>query len=238
MNSLSENLKLRKTGSLLSVLMASLTLVTFALAMIAVPPCGPFCQENCIGYPYLDTLGQFPKDFLWLWLAPFQLGFFLVFCGLLYQKAGAEKKLYTLPGLLFGAIAAAILIMTYYVQGAVLPISLFKEEHDGLALFTMYNEHGIFIASEEIAYLLMAVSLYLFSAAFCKKDKNGLLLKWLFRLPLIVNLLSFILITLTFGLDRSYRFEIVTISVNWIVLIIAGYTMTAWLKSHSNTSES
>jgi len=94
----------------------------------------------------------------------------------------------------------------------------------------MYNEHGIFIAREEIGYLLMSLSLFLYSPVFNKKAKNAVFLKWLFRLPLPVNLLSFLILTLVFGLDRSYRFEIITISVNWLVLIVAGYSIVKWFN--------
>lgn len=222
-----------KRGIWLSGLIATITLITFTFALIAVPLCGPFCTGNCIGYPYLDTLGKFPKDFLWIWLALFQVSLFLVYIGFLHQSATEDRKVFSLPGLLFGAIASAILLMTYYVQAAVLPISLMKEEYDGLALFTMYNEHGIFIAREEIGYLLMALSLFFLSWIFVGKRKNAIYLRWLFRVPLAVNLVSFILISLIYGLDRSYRFEVVTISVNWLVLIVAGYSMVAWFKSNA-----
>jgi hypothetical protein len=222
-----------KRGIRLSVLVATVTFITFSFAMIAVPPCGPYCTENCIGYPYLDTLGQFPKDFIWVWLAFFQVSLFLVYVGFLHHTAPEDRKVFSLPGFLFGAIASAILLMTYYVQAAVLPISLMKEEYDGLALFTMYNEHGIFIAREEIAYLLMSLSLFFFSWIFPGKSRRAIYLRWLFRLPLLASLVSFILISLAYGLDRSCRFEITTISANWLVLIVAGYSMVGWFRSNA-----
>jgi len=233
MSNNSEQKTFVKCGIWLSVLIATVTLITFAFAMIAVPPCGPFCTGNCIEYPYLDTLGQFPKDYLWVWLALFQVSLFLVYVGFLHQAATEDRKVFSLPGLLFGAIASAILLMTYYVQAAVVPISLVKEEYDGLALLTMYNEHGIFIAREEIAYLLMSLSLFLLSWIFPGTGRNGIFLKWLFRVPLVVSLVSLILISIVYGLDRSYRFELVTISANWVVLIVAGYSTVTWFKSNA-----
>jgi hypothetical protein len=225
---------LAKRGKFLSLLISNLTLVTFAVAMIAVPPCGPYCLENCIEYPYLDILDQFPRDYLWIWLALGQVSVFVVFLGFLHQSAGADRKVFSLPGLLFGAMASGILLMTYHVQAAVVPISLVKEEYDGLALLTMYNEHGIFIAREEIAYLLMAMSLFLFSWIFSDSGKRGVFLRWLFRVPLIVSVVSLIWISVEHGLDRSYRFEVVTISANWLVLIVAGYSLVGWFRSRTN----
>lgn len=220
-----------KTGKWLSFLIATMTLITWGFAMIAVPPCGPYCLENCIGYPYLDTLHLFPRDFIWVYLALFQLIVFLVFISFIHQSAREDRKVFSLPALLIGTIASAILIMTYYTQAAVLPVSLLKEEYDGLALFSMYNEHGIFIAREEIAYLLMALSLFLFSWTFTGSDRRTTFLKWLFRLPFLASLLGFVVITVLHGVDRSYRFEIITISANWLVLIVGGYAMIGWVKS-------
>jgi hypothetical protein len=237
MSTPSENNILARRGTWLSVLVATVTLITFGFAMIAVPPCGPFCPGDCIYYPYLDSLGQYPKDYIWIYVALIQLVVYLLFLSFMHQSATSHRKAYSLPGLLFGTIAAAILLMTYHVQAAVVPISLMKEEHDGIALLTMYNEHGIFIAREEIAYLLMALSMFLYSWVFSGKKKLETYLRWLFRIPLIVSLAGFVIITLIHGLDRSYRFEIVTISANWLVLIVAGFSLTGWFKSKTESND-
>jgi hypothetical protein len=164
-------------------------------------------------------------------MALFQVIIFMIFLTFLHQSAREECKFFSLPGLLFGVMASVILLMTYYVQAAVVPISLMKEEYDGIALLTMYNEHGIFIAREEIAYLLMALSLFLFSWIFTGKGGRKLYLRWLFRTPLLVSLAAILIISLQYRSDRSYRFEIVTISANWMVLIVAGYSLIGWFKS-------
>lgn len=234
MSAFSENNNFTRTGSWLSGLIASLTIITFVFAMIAVPPCGPMCPGDCIYYPYLDSLRQYPKDYIWVYIALFQVIVYLLFLGFLHQSAKEERKVFSLPGLLFGVIASAILLLTYYVQAAVVPMSLVKEEYDGIALLTMYNDHGIFIAQEEIAYWLMALSLFLFSWIFSGSEKRMIYLRWLYRIPLVASLVAFVILTLKFGLDRSYRFEIVTISANWLVLIVAGYSTIGWIKQNNN----
>lgn len=231
MSTTSENRIQIKRGIWLSVLTATVTLVTFGFAMIAVPPCGPMCPGDCIYYPYLDSLGQYPKDYIWVYMALFQVIILMIFLTFMHQSAREERKFFSLPGMLFGVMASVILLLTYYVQAAVVPISLMKEEYDGIALLTMYNEHGIFIAQEEIAYLLMALSLFLFSWIFTGKGRRPVYLRWLFRTPLIVSLAAILIISLRNGADRSYRFEIVTISANWMVLIVAGYSLIGWFRS-------
>jgi hypothetical protein len=47
-----------------SILTVAMTLVTFGLAITAVPNSGAGCLENCFEYPYLDTLSEFPGDYL------------------------------------------------------------------------------------------------------------------------------------------------------------------------------
>jgi hypothetical protein len=52
-----------------AILTTAITIVTFSIAMTAVPISGAFCPEGCIEYPYLDTISQFPKDYLWMFPA-------------------------------------------------------------------------------------------------------------------------------------------------------------------------
>ncbi|MEZ5070002.1 MAG: hypothetical protein R2751_03280 [Bacteroidales bacterium] len=228
--------KQARDGRNWSVRMATLTLVTFALAMIAVPPCGPYCIENCLTYPYHDSMGQFPRDYIWIYLALFQLVAYLVWTVHLHRVAGEEHKTNALLALLFGTLSAGVLLLTYWVQPAVVPLSLLKEEYDGIALLTMYNEHGLFIAQEELGYLLMALSLFFFAPIFAQGPRHTLL-KWLFRLPLPASVLAYLVLTLLHGFDRSYRFEVFVISADWLVLIVAGYVLPAWFSKIQTNSK-
>ncbi len=54
-------------------------------------------------------------------------------------------------------MATAVLLIDYYIQVTVMQPSLVKGQLDGWAMLTMYNPHGVFIALEEIGYLLMSV---------------------------------------------------------------------------------
>jgi hypothetical protein len=55
-----------RVGMFSSILTVVMTLVTFGLAITAVPNSGAGCLENCFEYPYLDTLSEFPRDYLWM----------------------------------------------------------------------------------------------------------------------------------------------------------------------------
>jgi len=56
-------------------------------------------------------------------------------------------------------IAALTLLADYFVQLTVVQPSLLAGERDGIALLSQYNPHGLFIALEELGYLLISLSL-------------------------------------------------------------------------------
>ena len=47
-----------------AILTVVMTAATFGLAITATPNSGAGCQENCVEYPYLDTLSEFPRNYL------------------------------------------------------------------------------------------------------------------------------------------------------------------------------
>ena len=194
--------------------------------MIAVPPSGPFCPGDCIYYPFEELLNYYPRDYYWMYLAIFQLIVFVIFIVSIHLSTLSDKKIFSSLGVSFGLISALILLIDYYVQFSVIPISVSKNETDGIAILTQYNDHGIFIALEELGYLLM--SLALFFIAFIKSGNK--ILRWVFLLPFYLNLIVFAYISIKFGIERSYRFEVITISLNWLSLIIGGILMSIHMK--------
>jgi hypothetical protein len=55
-----------RIGLYSAVLTAVMTVVTFGLVIIAIPNSGAGCRVDCVEYPYLDTLSEFPGDYLWM----------------------------------------------------------------------------------------------------------------------------------------------------------------------------
>lgn len=226
--SLSEsgNSKIPMTGFWSSVSVAVLTFVTFAAAMTAVPKSGPFSTGDGLEYPFLDSLAFYPGDYYWMFLAMFQITIWVVWMVALHFTAPEEKKIFSFAGVGFSLMAAMVLYADYYLQFAVVPVSLMKGETEGIALLTQYNDHGIFIALEELGYLLMSLSLFLMVLTFSRSGRLEKNLRRILALPFILNIVSLVAFLVQFGVDRSYRFEVAAISFNWLVLIIAG-VMTA-----------
>lgn len=220
-----------KTGYYASLFLAIVTLITFGFAMTAIPVAGEFCPQDCSEYPYLDTVAQFPKDFIWMYLAQFVILLFLVFMLCLHYVAAIAVKIYSHIGLVFAMISGTVLLLDLFIQSSVVPASLMNNETEGLALLIQYNPHGVFIAMEELGYLLMGLSLLFMSFVF-SKEKGSLAtsLRLLFLVAFAGTIIAFVTIILVRGVVRNDLFEVMTISINWFTLIVAGFLASKFFR--------
>jgi hypothetical protein len=101
-----------------------------------------------------------------------------------------------------------------------------KGETDGIALITQYNDHGIFIALEELGYIMMSISFLFMVFVFTGRNSLERSLRWIFLVPFILTVITFIYFSVKFGADRSYRFEVAVITFNWLAML-AGSILTA-----------
>jgi hypothetical protein len=97
-----------------------------------------------------------------------------------------------------------------------------KGEAKGIALITQYNEHGLFIAMEELGYITMSIALFFLAFAFSKNTRAEKTIRIILISQLAANNVAFIFYSIKYGIERSYRFEVATITINWLVLIIVG----------------
>src|SRR5690554_8175964 len=108
-----------KLGFYSSILLTLLTVATFALAMMAVPPSGPNCPGNCMSYPFSDLLSYYPRDYYWMYLAIFQLFILIIFIAANLSIAAAQKKFFTFISVAFALISSAVLLTSYFTQFSV-----------------------------------------------------------------------------------------------------------------------
>jgi hypothetical protein len=219
-----------KLGYYSSLFLAIIALVTFVLAMTAVPISGALCPENCIKYPYLDSLSHFPKDYYWMFLAMPMLLAYLIHILSIHSGAHVQTKIYSRIGSVFAAISAGILLLCYYIQVSVVPVSLVNGETDGIALITQYNPNGIFIALEELGYLMMSFSFLFIAPVFTGKQRLGKFIRWIYIVAFILAIISLVYIVARFGIRKDYRFEVTIISINWLALIINGILTAVFFK--------
>ncbi len=219
-----------RVGFYSSLVMTILTVIAFGFAMTAIPPSGPYCPGNCMDYPYTEILSYYPRDYYWMYLTVFQLCAFLVFIIANHFNAPAERKIFSFISVSFALIATTILLADYFLQFSVVPISVMKGQTEGIALLTQYNGHGIFIALEELGFTMMSIAFAFLSPVFTAKSRLEKTIRWILILPFVVTVFSFIFCSIKYGLDRDYRFEVVTITINWLVTIIVGIMICLFLK--------
>jgi hypothetical protein len=211
-----------RVGFYTAVLTVIFTLITFGFALTAIPISGANCLANCISYPYLDTVSQFPRDYLWMIPACLLILLFVTLITTIHGYAASHKKIFTQIGLSFAIIAAVILLSDYFIQFSVVPVSLMNGETAGISLLTQYNPHGIFIALEELGYLMMSLSFLCVAPAFASTDRLETAVQRIFVLSFVLVIGSFAVISFIHGLERLDRFEVIIITINWLVLIVNG----------------
>ena len=211
-----------KFGFITSVSLVLLTIATWGLGMIAIPPAGPYCPGNCMEYPFADLLTYYPRDYCWMYLSIFQLFAYLMFMATHHHLARAERKLFSLISFSFALISATVLLLAYFVQFSVVPVSMMNGETDGIALLTQYNGHGLFIAMEDLGYITMALSFLFLSFVFTRKTGLEKALRLLLLLSFACTAGFFLFYLISYGIDRSYRFEVAAISMNWLTIIVSG----------------
>jgi hypothetical protein len=215
-----------RVGLYSAILTVLITVLTFSLAITAIPNSGAGCRENCFKYPYVNSLSEFPRDYLWMPPAMLLVVVYVILVVSIHAYADQHKKIYSQIGLSFSLIAAGILLSDYFIQFFVVPISLMNRETQGIALLTQYNAHGIFIVLEELGYLLMSLSFLFLAPVFANTGRLGSAVRWVFIAGFVLTMVFLAVISIIYGLDREDRFEIAVISIDWLVLVINGVLLS------------
>jgi hypothetical protein len=216
----------RRFGFWAAVMTAAVTALSFAIAVNTLPVSGPFCQAGCVPYPYHDVAHLVPHDYIWMYPATLLAPIFVVLMACIHHYAAESKKLNSQIALIFAAIAAALLATNYYIQIATMQPSLVKGELVGLALFSQYNPHGIFIALEELGYLMMSLAFLFAGVLFAGPARLERMIRWLLMGGALTAFAAYLVLSLVYGKDLEYRFEVVVIVINWTVLIVGGVLLS------------
>lgn len=221
-----ESAKRYRFAGIASASLAAVTVVTFGFALTAVPISGANCPSNCIDYPYLDTLDRFPRDYIWMFFAIVMLVTYVVFVAALRSTTPDSNPFSGTAAVVMASLVAAVLVPTYFVQATVVPSSLAAGQTEGISLLTQYNPHGLFIAAEEIGYLLMSVSFLFLVPLIQWTGAMPRFVRWTFATGFSVPLVAFVAVVAVYGFARQDRFEVIIISINWLVLIINSVLLT------------
>jgi hypothetical protein len=227
---LSSNVNSYFVGLYSALLTVIVTVITFILAMFAVPISGVFCPQNCIEYPYLETASQFPNDYLWMFPVILLIIFYMILMVSINSISSNKKKIYSQIGLMFAIVSGVILLSNYFIQIFVVPISIINGETQGIAILTQYNPHGIFLVLENLGYLVMSISFLFMALIFDRRDRLRTAIWWVFIIGFILTIVSFVLITFIYGLEQKDRFEVAVISIDWLVLIVNGILLSMFFN--------
>lgn len=209
-----------RLGYRIALATLALTAGTFAVAVLTPPLSGPLCEAGCLEYPFADAASRFPRDYAWMYPALPATALYAMLMACLHRRAPGVCRGRTSIGLLFAGMAAVVLLGDYFVQLSVIQPSLLAGETEGLALLSQYNSHGVFIALEELGYLLMGLSFPWMAAAFPGKGGGARAARWSLHAGFWLSLAALAGITFVYGIRREYRFEIAVISIDWLVILI------------------
>ena len=203
-----------------------LALAPVAAAIVAAPArSGPFCMEGCVSYPYAEIAHLYPAEYLWMY-AMLAAAFALVVLGAsAVSLTPVARRPLARIGNGFGLMAATVLAICYFIQIEVIQPSVLAGETEGIAVLTQYNEHGMFIALEDLGYLALALSLAGMSAGLKSLGRLFGLAFWVAQAGAVLVVAAFAFITIVYGVGRSYYFEVFAILVDWFVMVIAGGLM-------------
>ena len=214
----------------------AVTLVTFGMAIATPPLSGPMCQEGCLTYPYIDIAARFPRDYLWMFPAMVATLLSMAFLLAIQARARPERRLMGQLGVVLSVMAGLTILGDYFLQLAVIQPSVLAGETDGVSVLTQYNPHGIFIALEELGYLLMSASLACMAPTLSKATRLERTVGRIFIGGLIASLAALAWFAIAYGHRRAYLFELAVISIVWLTLIPSAFMMAAVFRRSTRGS--
>lgn len=200
-----------------------LGVVTAVVGVTTPPRSGPMCQmDRCVTSPYTDVAAFVPRDYLWLYPAVALQVVFVLVVAVLAGRAVTERPAQAVAAMAFAVLGAGLLIADYGLQLFVVQPSLLAGESEGLSLLSQYNPHGVFIGLENLGYAALAVAFLFLGAVLA--GTGGLLrvVRWVFLGGGVLTWVALAGLTVGYGADLEYRFELAAISVYWLVVILAG----------------
>jgi len=207
-----------------------------AAAFLAV---GFVSPVRYISYPYVDVASStcgglqvvscefIPMDYIWPYPAFLLAPTFVVLMACIHYYAPVDRKIFSLIGLSFALVYAAAITADYFIQWTVVQPSLLIGETEGLSLFTQYNPHGIFIALEGLAYLMMNMAL-LSAASVFAGGRLERAIRWLFVASFVLAVGSFVILSLL--RYDIVTFEVTIIMLNGTVLIVSGALLSVLFR--------
>jgi hypothetical membrane protein len=88
----------------------------------------------------------------------------------------------------------------------------------------------VFLVLEELGYLVMSISFLFAGIAIAAKNRLETAVRWIFIMAFILVVLSLVVVSAIYGLERLDRFEVLAVSVNWLVLVVNGVLLSIMFR--------
>ncbi|HEU5158497.1 MAG TPA: hypothetical protein VFU43_15990 [Streptosporangiaceae bacterium] len=205
-----------------SVLTAVTALAALAIGVTTLPHSGPNCRGDCVEYPYTGGAEFVPRDFWWQYPAILVPLLAVVLMMGLARRPSEHAALAARVATTLATIAAGVLVTDYAIQLTVVQPSLLKGETEGLGLWSQFNPHGVFIALENVGYLLLALAFLAIGVAMAAHSRPERVARIAFIAGGTATPLALIGYAAAYRADLNDHFEVASIAVDWLVLIVAG----------------
>jgi hypothetical protein len=200
---------------------AVLATAAFGVAATTPPRTGPFAAPGkAIAYPCSAAAEFVPRDFVWMYLALAMMLAFVVLAVCVRERA-SRGRLFGTVGLSLAVASLTVIASDYFIQLRTVQPSLVNGEPDGLAILSQYNPHGVFIALEELGFLLAGISFCFFAFALGPSRLERRIRRVLLASSILL-VGSFVGMSALFGLGIEYRFEVAAITIVWLTLAVVG----------------
>ena len=222
-----------RLSSWLAVLTAGTAVIALATAVTTPPRSGPYCRSDCVvTYPYTDAVAFVPRDYLWMYPAVLLTLLVVVLVGILHDWVPWRRRALSRIGRSFTTLAATALIVAYAIQLSVIQPALIRGETEGLSPWTQYHPYGLFIALENVGYATLNLGFLCIGAALlAARSRLQRATGWVFLVGGAATLAALVAYAVGYGSGLDYRFEVASIGITWLVLIVAP-VMLARLFAH------
>ncbi|MGA8993735.1 MAG: hypothetical protein WB441_05470, partial [Nocardioidaceae bacterium] len=97
----------------IALALTGVTVVTFALALTALP--------DHVPYPFTSGViaAQWPGDYVWMYPAMLSMLLFIALVASVHLYAPPTRRIFSLLGLSVASVAAAVLLIDYFIQVTV-----------------------------------------------------------------------------------------------------------------------
>jgi hypothetical protein len=205
-----------------ATLTAGLAAVSFAVAVTTPPRTGPFAAPgSALAYPYSAAAEFVPRDFRWMYPAVLMMLAYLVLAACIRSRASGTHGLFGSIGQSLAIVSFAVITIDYFIQLQTIQPGLLRGEGADLVALSQYNPHSVFIALETLGYLVMGFS-FLFLGLSLGRERLQRATRWVLVVSFALSLLAFVGMSLYYGLNLEYRFEVAALTIDWLTLAAAG----------------